>query len=128
MMHQYNLTYNLNTVTYQINELVSRKYREEMDLLLFELAIRQALKAVFGTDLETVVIEQRFYAYKLKNRMATRKEKGQLGRLIVRTIPAFIPAIKSYSLREPEMYRTCRRLFQCMKAKGRLAKIYQQIR
>ncbi|WP_309266211.1 hypothetical protein [Aeromonas salmonicida] len=127
MLYLFNLTSNPIIDKYQINELVSRDYREEIDLSLFQLAIRRALKEVFGTDLEKVVVEQQFYAYKLKNRMATRKEKGQLGRLIVRTIPAFIPAIKSYPLREPEMHRTCRRLFQCVKAKRRLVEIMRLI-
>ncbi|MFQ2377540.1 hypothetical protein ACK31I_18335 [Aeromonas caviae] len=123
MLCLFNLTKNSIIDKYQINELVSRDYRDGIDLSLFQLAIRRALKAVFGTDLETVVVEQQFYAYKLKNRMATRKEKGQLGRFIVRTIPAFIPAIKSYPLRYPEELRNCRRLFQCVKAKKRLAEI-----
>lgn len=121
MLYLLNLTSNPIIEKYQINELVSHYYREGIDLRLFQLAIRRALKEVFGTDLEKVVVEQQFYAYKLKNRMATRKEKGRLGRLIVRTIPAFNPAIKSYPLRYPERFRT-------VKAKGRLAKIYQQIR
>ena len=49
------------------------------------------------------------------------------GRLIVRIIPELIPAIKSYPQRYPEELRTCRKLFQCVKAKKRLAKVSLQI-
>ncbi len=108
---------------FQINELVSRDHREKFDLNSFEESIYRALRSIFGAELDDVLIGDRFYAYKLKRRLATRKEKVQLGRLIVRRIPALIPAIKSYPQRYPEEFRSCRRLFQCVKAKKRLAKI-----
>lgn len=108
---------------YQVNEIVSRDHREKFDLNSFEERINRALRSIFGAELDDVFIGDQFYAYKLKRRLATRKEKAQLGRLIVRIIPELIPAIKSYPQRYPEELRTCRRLFQCMKAKKRLAEI-----
>lgn len=116
------------TNAYQVNELVSRDHREKFDLNSFEERIYRALRSIFGAELDEVLIGDQFYAYKLKRRLATRTEKVQLGRLIVRTIPELIPAIKSYPLRYPEELRNCRRLFQCVKAKGRLASVYQLIR
>lgn len=112
---------------YQINELVSRDHRERFDLNSFEGNIHRALRSIFGTELDDVFIGDRFYAYKLKRRLATRKEKVKLGRLIVRIIPELIPAIRSYPQRYPEELRTCRKLFQCVKAKKRLAKVSLQI-
>ncbi len=108
---------------YQINEIVSREHREKFDLNSFEERIYRALKSIFGAELDDVLIGDQFYGYKLKRRLATRKEKVKLGRQIVRIIPELIPAIKSYPQRYPEELRTCRRLFQCMKAKKRLAEI-----
>lgn len=115
------------TNAYQFNELVSRDYREKFDLNLFEERIYRALRSIFGAELDEVLIGDQFYAYKLKRRLATRTEKVQLGRLIVRTIPELIPAIRRYPQRYPEELRTCRRLFQCVKAKKRLAKVSLQI-
>ena len=112
---------------YQINEIVSRDHREMFDLNSFEERIYRALRSIFGAELDDVRIGDRFYAYKLKRRLATRKEKVKLGRLIVRIIPELIPAIKSYPQRYPEELRTCRKLFQCVKAKKRLAKVSLQI-
>lgn len=112
---------------YQVNELVSRDHRENFDLNSIEERIYRALRSIFGAELDEVLIGDRFYAYKLKQRLATRKEKVQLGRLIVRTIPELIPAIMSYPKRYPEELRTCRKLFQCVKAKKRLAKFSLQI-
>ncbi len=112
---------------YQINELVSRDHRDKFDLNSFEGRICRALTSIFGTELDDVLIGDQFYAYKLKRRLATRKEKVQLGRLIVRIIPELIPAIKSYPQRHPEELRTCRKLFQCVKAKKRLAKVSLQM-
>ena len=114
--------------TYQVNELVSRDHRENFDLNSIEERIYRALRSIFGAELDEVLIGDRFYAYKLKQRLATRKEKVQLGRLIVRTIPGLIPAIMSYPKRYPEELRTCRKLFQCVKAKTRLAEIGPQLR
>lgn len=114
--------------TYQVNELVSRDHRENFDLNSIEERIYRALRSIFGAELDEVLIGDRFYAYKLKQRLATRKEKVQLGRLIVRTIPELIPAIMSYPKRYPEELRTCRKLFQCVKAKTRLAEIGPQLR
>lgn len=108
---------------FQINELVSRDHREELDLKSFKESIYRALRSIFGAELDDVIIGELFYAYKLKRRMATRKEKVKLGRLIVRIIPELIPAIRSYPKRHPEELRTCRKLFQCVKAKKRLAKV-----
>ena len=113
---------------YQVNELVSRDHREKFDLNSFEERIYRALTSIFGTELDDVLIGDRFYGYKLKRRLATRKEKVKLGRQIVRIIPELIPAIKSYPQRYPEELRTCRRLFQCVKAKKRLAEIGPQLR
>lgn len=113
---------------YQVNELVSRDHREKFDLNSFEERIYRALTSIFGAELDDVLIGDRFYGYKLKRRLATRKEKVKLGRQIVRIIPELIPAIKSYPQRYPEELRTCRRLFQCVKAKKRLAEIGQQLR
>ena len=118
---------NNKTNTYQVNEIVSRDHREKFDLNSFEERIYRALRSIFGAELDDVRIGDRFYAYKLKRRLATRKEKVKLGRLIVRIIPELIPAIMSYPKRHPEELRTCRRLFQCMKAKGRLAEATRQI-
>ena len=112
---------------YQVNELVSRDHRENFDLNSIEERIYRALRSIFGAELDEVLIGDRFYAYKLKQRLATRKEKVQLGRLIVRTIPELIPAIRSYPQRYPEELRSCRKLFQCVKAKKRLAKVSLQI-
>ena len=114
--------------TYQVNELVSRDHREKFDLNSFEGRIYRALISIFGAELDDVRIGDRFYAYKLKRRLATRKEKVKLGRLIVRIIPELIPAIMSYPKRHPEELRTCRKLFQCVKAKKRLAEIGPQLR
>ncbi len=108
---------------YQVNELVSRDHREKFDSNSFEERIYRALTSIFGAELDEVLIGERFYAYKLKRRLATRKEKVKLGRQIVRIIPELIPAIRSYPQRYPEEFRSCRRLFQCVKAKKRLAKI-----
>ncbi|HGY1052534.1 TPA: hypothetical protein ACNUVO_003287 [Aeromonas salmonicida subsp. pectinolytica] len=108
---------------YQVNEIVSRDHREKFDLNSFEERINRALRSIFGAELDEVLIGERFYAYKLKRRLATCKEKVKLGRLIVRIIPELIPAIMSYPKRHPEELRTCRKLFQCMKAKKRLAEI-----
>lgn len=112
---------------YQVNELVSRDHREKFDLNSFEGRFYRALISIFGAELDDVLIGDRFYAYKLKRRLATRKEKVQLGRLIVRIIPELISAIRSYPKRHPEELRTCRKLFQCVKAKKRLAKVSLQI-
>ena len=122
----------LNLITnkehaYQVNELVSRDHREKLDLNSFEERIYRALRSIFGAELDDVRIGDRFYAYKLKRRLATRKEKVKLGRLIVRIIPELIPAIRSYPQRYPEELRTCRKLFQCVKSKKRLAKVSLQI-
>ncbi|WP_270688881.1 hypothetical protein [Aeromonas sp. D3] len=116
------------TNAYQVNELVSRDHREKLDLNSFEERINRALRSIFGAELDDVIIGNQFYAYKLKQRRATRKDKVQLGRLIVRIIPELIPAIRSYPQRYPEELRTCRRLFQCVKAKKRLAEIGPQLR
>jgi len=113
---------------YQINELVSALHRDQIDLRTHRPALEQALQTVFGSDLKRVVVNRRFYAYSLKRRKATCKEKMLLGQQVARTIPALIPAIKSYPLRFPEALRTCRRLFQCVKAKKRLAEIGTQLR
>lgn len=115
------------TNAYQVNELVSRDHREKFDLNSFEDRIYRALRSIFGAELDEVLIGDRFYAYKLKRRLATRREKVQLGRLIVRIIPELIPAIRSYPKRHPEELRTCRKLFQCVKTKKRLAKVSLQI-
>lgn len=112
---------------YQINEIVSRDHREKFDLNSFEERINRALRSIFDAELDDVLIGDRFYAYKLKRRLATRKEKVQLGRLIVRKIPELIPAIRSYPKRYPEELRTSRRLFQCVKAKRRLTNVIQLI-
>ena len=122
MINLLNLIINKTNV-YHVNELVSRDHREMFDLNSFEERIYRALRSIFGAELDDVFIGDRFYAYKLKRRLATRKEKVQLGRLIVRIIPELIPAIRSYPQRYPEELRTCRRLFQCVKAKKRLAEI-----
>ncbi|UCM58420.1 MULTISPECIES: hypothetical protein [Aeromonas] len=122
MINLLNLIINKTNV-YHVNELVSRDHREKFDLNSFEERINRALRSIFGAELDDVFIGDRFYAYKLKRRLATRKEKVQLGRLIVRIIPELIPAIRSYPQRYPEELRTCRRLFQCVKAKKRLAEI-----
>ena len=119
---------NNKTNTYQVNELVSRDHREKFDLNSFEERINRALRSIFGAELDDVLIENQFYAYKLKRRLATRKEKVKLGRLIVRIIPELIPAIMSYPKRHPEELRTCRKLFQCVKAKKRLAEIERLLR
>ena len=113
--------------SYQINEIVSCTHREMFNLNSFEERIYRALRSIFGTELDDVFIGERFYAYKLKRRLATRKEKVKLGRLIVRIIPELIPAIMSYPKRHPEELRTCRKLFQCVKAKKRLAEIGPQL-
>ncbi|MFQ2616845.1 hypothetical protein [Aeromonas sp. R7-1] len=126
MINLLNLIINKTNV-YHVNELVSRDHREKFDLNSFEERINRALRSIFGAELDDVFIGDRFYAYKLKRRLATRKEKVQLGRLIVRIIPELIPAIRSYPQRYPEELRTCRRLFQCVKAKKRLAKVSLQI-
>ncbi|WP_039040167.1 hypothetical protein [Aeromonas caviae] len=126
MINLLNLIINKTNV-YHVNELVSRDHREKFDLNSFEERINRALRSIFGAELDDVFIGDRFYAYKLKRRLATRKEKVQLGRLIVRIIPELIPAIRSYPQRYPEELRTCRRFFQCVKAKKRLAKVSLQI-
>ena len=112
---------------YHINEIVSCTHREMFNLNSFEERIHRALTSIFGAELDDFIIGNQFYAYKLKRRRATRKEKVQLGRLIVRIIPELIPAIRSYPQRYPEELRTCRKLFQCVKAKKRLAKVSLQI-
>ena len=122
MINLLNLIVNKTNV-YHVNELVSRDHREKFDLNSFEERINRALRSIFGAELDDVLIGNQFYAYKLKRRRATRKEKVQLGKLIVRIIPELIPAIRSYPQRYPEELRTCRRLFQCMKAKKRLANV-----
>lgn len=127
MLHQLTLAFNYNIIGYQVNELVNKEYRKKVDLRTYESDIRRVLHFIFGEELKNVIIEQQFYAYKLKKRISTRKEKVQLGRMIVRNIPQLNSAIKSYPLRYPEHLRTCRRLFQCMKAKGRLAEATRQI-
>ena len=126
MINLLNLIINKANV-YHVNELVSRDHREKFDLNSFEGRIYRALISIFGAELDDVLIGDRFYAYKLKRRLATRKEKVKLGRLIVRIIPELIPAIMSYPKRHPEELRTCRKLFQCVKAKKRLAKVSLQI-
>ena len=123
MFHSFNLVKYSILDFYQANELVSRDYREQIDLRLFDDKINGALSSVFGDDLEHVHIGPGFYAYKLNGRLATRQEKARLGRLIVRRIPELIPAIKSYPLSEPEQLRPCRKLFQSVKAKKRLTEI-----
>lgn len=125
MLHLFSLIKNSIHNAYQTNELVSRNHREQLDLRLFEDKINGALSSVFGDELEHVHIGSGFYAYKLNGRLATRQEKARLGRLIVRRIPELIPAIKSYPLCQPELLRPCRKLFQCVKAKKRLAEISQ---
>ena len=127
MLHLFNLTKNSIHDTYQINELASRDYRGKIDLRLFNDKIYSTVRLVFGDELEQLHTGAGFYAYKLTGRLATRQEKARLGRLIVRRIPELIPAIKSYPLRDPEPLRTCRKLFQCVKAKKRLAEILAQI-
>ena len=126
MINLLNLIVNKTNV-YHVNELVSRDHREKFDLNSFEERINRALRSIFGAELDDVRIGDRFYAYKLKRRLATRKEKVKLGRLIVRIIPELIPAIRSYPQRYPEELRTCRKLFQCVKSKKRLAKVSLQI-
>lgn len=126
MINLLNLIVNKANV-YHVNELVSRDHREKFDLNSFQERINLALRAIFGAELDDVFIGDRFYAYKLKRRRATRKEKVQLGKLIVRIIPELIPAIRSYPQRYPEELRTCRKLFQCVTAKKRLAKVSLQI-
>ena len=126
MINLLNLIIN-NANVYHVNELVSRDHREKFDLNSFEERINRALRSIFGAELDDVRIGDRFYAYKLKRRLATRKEKVKLGRLIVRIIPELIPAIMSYPKRHPEELRACRKLFQCVKAKKRLAKVSLQI-
>lgn len=127
MFNLFNLIKNSIHNPYQANELVSREYRVKIDLRQYKFAINLVLKSLFGSELERVIVEQQFYAYKLKKRRATRKEKVQLGRMIVRKLPELIPAIKSYPLSEPELLRPCRKLFQCVKAKKRLAEIVRRI-
>ena len=126
MINLLNLIVNKTNV-YHVNELVSRDHREKFDLNSFEERINRALRSIFGAELDDVRIGDRFYAYKLKRRLATRTEKDKLGRLIVRIIPELIPAIRSYPQRYPEELRSCRKLFQCVKAKKRLAKVSLQI-
>ena len=58
---------------YQVNELVSRDHREKLDLNSFEERIYRALRSIFGAELDDVHIGDRFYAYKLKRRLATRQ-------------------------------------------------------
>lgn len=65
--------------SYQINEIVSCTHREMFNLNSFEERIYRALRSIFGTELDDVFIGERFYAYKLKRRLATRKEKVKLG-------------------------------------------------
>jgi hypothetical protein len=109
MINLLNLIVNKTNV-YHVNELVSRDHREKFDLNSFEERINRALRSIFGAELDDVRIGDRFYAYKLKQRLATRTEKVQLGRLIVRTIPELIPAIMSYPKRHPEELRACRKI------------------
>ena len=123
MFHSFNLVKYSILDFYQANELVSRDYREQIDLRRFDDKINDALMFVFGEDFEDVHIGPGFYAYKLNGRLATRREKARLGRLIVRRIPELIPAIKSYPLSKPELLRPCRKLFQSVKAKKRLTEI-----
>ena len=113
---------------YQINELVSASHRDQIDLRAYHRALELALQAVFGFDLERAVVKRRFYAYSLKDRKATRREKMLLGQQVVLAIPALIPAIRSYPLRYPEAFRTSRRLFQYVKAKRRLVEISKFLR
>ncbi|MFQ2112670.1 hypothetical protein ACK337_10035 [Aeromonas veronii] len=113
---------------YQINELVSASHRDQIDLRAYRRALERALQTVFGSELKRIVVKRRFYAYSLKGRKATRKEKMLLGQRVVFAIPALLPAIKSYPLRYPEAFRTSRRLFQYVKAKKRLADIGPQLR
>lgn len=127
MLHLFNLTQKSIHNSYQINELASRDYRGKIDLRQFEEKIYSTVRFVFGEELEQLHIGAGFYAYKLNGRLATRQEKARLGRLIVRQIPALIPAIKSYPLSVPERLRPCRKLFQSVKAKKRLAEIVAQI-
>ena len=108
---------------YQINEFFCALHRDQIDLRPYRRELEHALQAVFGSDLKHVVVMRWFYAYSLKGRMATRKEKMRLGQRVIMTIPAFKPAIKSFPLRYPEEFRTSRRLFQYVKAKKRLAEI-----
>ena len=113
---------------YQLNELYCALQRDQIDLRPYRRELEHALQAVFGSDLKYVVVKRRFYAYSLKGRTATRKEKMRLGQRVIMTIPAFKPAMKSYPLRYPEEFRTSRRLFQYVKAKKRLAEIGPQLR
>lgn len=113
---------------YQINELVSASHRDQIDLRPYRRELERALQTVFGSELKHVVVKHWFYAYSLKGRTATRKEKMRLGQQVIWTIPAFTPAIKSYPLRYPEAFRTSRRLFQYVKAKKRLAEIARLLR
>ncbi|WP_421279049.1 hypothetical protein [Aeromonas veronii] len=113
---------------YQINELVSASHRDQIDLRAYRRALELVLQTIFGFDLKRVVVKRRFYAYSLKDRKATRKEKMLLGQRVVLAIPALLPAIKSYPLRYPEAFRTNRRLFQYVKAKRRLVEISKFLR
>ena len=77
MFHSFNLVkYSIHDF-YQANELVSLKYREQIDLRQFDDKINDALMFVFGEDFEHVHIGPGFYAYKLNGRLATRQEKGK---------------------------------------------------
>ncbi len=45
---------------YQINELVSASHRDQIDLRAYRRALELALQAVFGFDLQRVVVKRRF--------------------------------------------------------------------
>ena len=44
---------------YQINELVSASHRDQIDLRAYRRALELALQAVFGFDLQRVVVKRR---------------------------------------------------------------------
>ena len=77
MFHSFNLVKYSILDFYQANELVSRDYREQIDLRQFDDKINDALMFVFGEDFEQVHIGPAFYAYKLNGRLATRQEKAR---------------------------------------------------
>ena len=61
MFHSFNLVkYSIHDF-YQANELVSLKYREQIDLRQFDDKINDALMFVFGEDFEHVHIGPGFY-------------------------------------------------------------------
>ena len=65
MLHLFNLIQNSIHNSYQINELVSREHREQIDLRQFDDKIHSSLRLVFGDELEQLHIGTGFYAYKL---------------------------------------------------------------